>query len=189
MSFGEILLLGIGLAMDCLAVSLSKGIAAKKFFPFRAILMAVLFGLFQAGMPLIGYFAGNYFVNFISRIAPYLALVLLGIIGGKMIYEYFTQDDESAEGGKQADYSFSTLLVLSVATSIDALATGVLFVGQREVLWLAIGVIGLCSFFFSILGTYVGVSAGRRFNFPAELVGGLILVGIGLKIWIEGVIL
>lgn len=190
MSFGEILLLGVGLAMDCLAVSLSKGISARKLYPLRSLLMAVFFGLFQAGMPLIGYFAGSYFVEFISKVAPWLALVLLGFIGGKMIFEFVkAEDSDEDDVAKVEDYSLTTILVLAVATSIDALATGVLFVGHQEVLWLAVGIIGLCSLFFSLLGTYVGVTAGRTFTFPAELVGGLILIGIGLKIWIEGVIL
>lgn len=192
MNFWEILLLGVGLAMDCLAVSLSKGISAGKLYPMRTLLMAVLFGLFQAGMPLIGYFAGSYFVKLISKVAPWIALILLGFIGGKMILEFVKEknsDMNDYTAGNVEHYSLSTLLVLAVATSIDALATGVLFVGHPEILWLAVGVIGLCSLFFSLLGTYVGVTAGRTFNFPAELVGGLILIGIGLKIWLEGVIL
>lgn len=187
MGIVEIILLGIGLAMDCFAVSLSKGIAAKRVYMPGALIMALLFGLFQAGMPLIGYFAGVYFAEFISKIAPWIALVLLGFIGGKMIKEHFEGDESEGESG--ADYKLGTLLTLSIATSIDALATGLIFVSEPDVLPLAILVIGVCSTLFSLAGTMIGVFAGRKFNFPAELIGGLILVGIGLKIWIEGLFL
>lgn len=182
----EIILLGIGLAMDCFAVSLSKGIAARTFHARGAVIMALFFGLFQAGMPLIGYYAGISFSEFISRTAPWIALVLLGFIGGKMIKEHFSSKghDDKAD----ADYSMRTVLVLAVATSIDALATGLIFVGQDSAIWLAVSVIGLCSFLFSLAGTLVGAFAGSRFRFPAELAGGIILVGIGLKIWIESFI-
>lgn len=181
MTIIEIILLGIGLAMDCFAVSLSKGIAARRLNTSGALLMALLFGLFQAGMPLIGYYAGVHWTEAISKIAPWVALILLGFIGGKMIKEHFEEGEEHAD----ADYRVRTLLVLSVATSIDALATGLVFIGQSATIWLAIAVIGVCSFIFSLAGTLIGVFVGGRFKFPAELIGGLILVGIGLKIWIE----
>lgn len=187
MSLIEIILLGIGLAMDCFAVSLSKGIAARKLYAAGAATMAVFFGLFQAGMPLIGYFAGVHFASFISRVAPWIALVLLGFIGGKMIWEHFSPDDDDEHA--DADYRFGTVVVLSVATSIDALATGLIFVGQEQVIWLAVAVIGICSTLFSAAGTLLGVFVGGRFRFPAELVGGVILVCIGLKIWVEAVVL
>lgn len=180
------LLLGVGLAMDCFAVSLSKGIAARRFVS-ASILMAVLFGVFQAGMPLIGYFAGEYFSSFVQKFAPWIALVLLAYIGGKMVWEHFSESDD--EEHADADYGLKTLLIMSVATSIDALATGLIFVGQPEVIWIAVLIIGICSFVFSLGGTLLGVFVGSRFKFPAELIGGLILIGIGLKIWIEGVLL
>lgn len=187
MSIIELILLGIGLAMDCFAVSLSKGIAAKRFIPAGMVTMAVFFGLFQAGMPLIGYFAGTYFAGFISKTAPWIALVLLGFIGGKMVKEHFCPEEEDQSS---ADYGFKTIVILAIATSIDALATGLLFVSEpRMTLWLAVGIIGVCSVLFSLLGTTIGVTLGKRFHFPAELVGGLILIGIGLKIWIEGIFL
>lgn len=184
MSFIEILLLGIGLAMDCFAVSLSKGIAARKFYP-ASLVMALFFGVFQAGMPLIGYLAGEYFSTFVQKFAPWIALLLLAFIGGKMIKEHFSEDGESAS----ADYRFLTIIIMSVATSIDALATGLIFVGQPGVIWLAVSVIGVCSVLFSLLGTLLGVFVGARFKFPAELVGGIILIGIGLKIWVEALFL
>lgn len=184
MGIGEIILLGIGLAMDCFAVSLSKGVASRKLNLRGALFMAFSFGFFQAAMPLIGYLAGVSFADMISKVAPWIALVLLSFIGGKMVKEHFSPDDD--EDHADADYGLKTVLVLSVATSIDALATGIIFVGSPETMWLAVAVIGLCSFLFSLLGTVLGVFVGGRFKFPAELVGGLILIGIGLKIWIEG---
>lgn len=183
----EIIFLGIGLAMDCFAVSLSKGIAAGRMYWSKVLLMALLFGLFQAGMPLIGYYAGVHFAAFISRIAGWIALALLGYIGGKMIWEHF-HEDEDQDCQSSADYGIITLLMLSVATSIDALATGLLFIGQQDILWFAVLVIGICSFIFSFSASMIGVYAGKKFNFPAELLGGVILVCIGLKIWIESML-
>lgn len=187
MSILEIILLGIGLAMDCFAVSTAKGLAAKKFHTAGALTMALFFGLFQAGMPLIGYYAGVHFASFIASVAPWIALALLGFIGGKMIKEHFGPDD--AEDHADADYRFRTIIILSVATSIDALATGLLFVGEEGRIWLAVGTIGIFSLLLSLTGTLLGVFAGRKFRFPAELAGGIILIGIGLKIWVEGIIL
>lgn len=185
MGIVELILLGVGLAMDCFAVSLAKGMAAGRLRFWPAAVMALFFGLFQAGMPLAGYFAGSYFASLIARIAPWVALVLLGFIGGKMVKEHFSPEEEAADN----DYSIRTILVLAIATSIDALATGLIFVGQSSVLPLALSIIGVCSFAFSMAGTLIGVFAGSRFRFPANLFGGLILIGIGLKIWIEGVLL
>ena len=187
MTILELILLGIGLAMDCFAVSLSKGIAARKFYPTGLLITALFFGLFQAGMPLIGYLAGTYFASLIAKVAPWIALALLGFIGGKMVKEHFSENDD--EDHADADYTLKTIVILAVATSIDALATGLLFVNASEILWTAVAIIGICSFLFSVLGTTIGVTIGSRFRFPAELIGGLILIGIGLKIWIEGLFL
>ncbi|MBQ0025615.1 MAG: manganese efflux pump [Bacteroidales bacterium] len=191
MQLTEIILLGVGLAMDCFAVSLSKGIASGKFHKAGALAMALSFGIFQAAMPLISYFAGIRFTDLIGRISPWIALILLSFIGGKMVKDHFAERShpEEAVREKEVDYRLRTILILSVATSIDALATGLLFIGQGRTVWLAVSVIGAFSFLFSIVGTLAGVFAGKRFHFPAELVGGLILIGIGLKIWIEGIFL
>lgn len=187
MSVWEIILLGAALAMDCLAVSVAKGVSAGKLYPASALMMALSFGLFQAGMPLVGYFAGSCFASFISRFAPWIALVLLGFIGGKMIKEHF-EDDAEGENKSGSDYGFLTIIVLSVATSIDALATGLIFVGNPSSMYLAVLIIGIFSFVFSFGGTLAGVFLGTRFRFPAELVGGVILVCIGLKIFISSFI-
>ncbi len=193
MSILTIILFSIGLAMDCFAVSISKGLAvdihevfAKRQHPW---LMALLFGLFQGGMPLIGYYAGTIFRDFFSRYAGIIALLLLGYIGGKMIWEgcHKRVEEERSRGvGGSTDFSLKTLLILAVATSIDALATGVIFIPCPERLWLGISVIALGSFLFSIAGYLIGVFVGSKFKVNAELIGGIILIGIGLKIFIEG---
>lgn len=181
----SIILIGIGLAMDCFAVSISQGLVvdihevfAKRQHPW---LMAVLFGLFQGGMPLIGYYAGTLFSDFFSRYAGIIALALLGWIGGKMIYESFQKDEP-----KPVDWSARNLIVLAIATSIDALATGVIFIPYPNSLWLGISIIALSSFIFSLAGYLIGVFVGSKFRLNVELIGGLILIGIGAKIFIEG---
>ncbi len=168
--------------MDCFAVSITKGITSGKAQWGNALLMALLFGLFQGGMPLIGFFAGVAFTEQIARFDHWIALVLLGFIGGKMIWESLHEDEEVEE---HRDFSFQTLLVLAIATSIDALATGIIFVPTPEVLWLAVSVIALVSLCFSIGGYWIGVVCGKRFRFNVELLGGIILIGIGLKIFLE----
>ena len=180
----SIILIAVGLAMDCFAVSIAQGLDSDirdaKQQP-KVLLMAFLFGLFQGGMPLIGYFAGTLFADFFSRYAPWIALALLTFIGGKMLFESFGKKEEH-----KANWQLSFLLVMAVATSIDALATGVIFIPCPDKVWLGISLIALVSFLFSLLGCTIGSLFGTRFKLNAELIGGLILVGIGLKIWIEG---
>ena len=179
-----ILIIAVGLAMDCLAVSVAQGLAVKPSERPRPLLMALLFGLFQGGMPLIGYFAGSLFAAFFDTYAPWIALALLAFIGGKMVWESLHEKQETATG-----WRLSRLLILAVATSIDALATGVIFIPVPEMLWMGIGLIGLVSFLFSIAGYHVGKEMGRLFRLNLEMIGGIVLIGIGLKIWIEGVCL
>lgn len=186
-------MISVGLAMDCFAVSIAKGLAvdvhevfAKHQHPW---LMAVLFGLFQGLMPLVGYNAGTLFGDFFLQYAGIVALVLLGYIGGKMIWEgcHKGGEEEGSRGvGRAADFSLKTLLVLAIATSIDALATGVIFIPYPEQLYVGVSVIALGSFLFSIAGYLIGVFVGSKFKVNVELIGGLILIGIGLKIFIEG---
>ena len=184
----SILLIAIGLAMDCFAVSIAQGldinIRDKKQQP-KVLLMAVLFGLFQGGMPLIGYFAGTLFAEFFSRYAPWIALALLAFIGGKMIYESLTEKENSEQ---HSNWTLPFLLTMAVATSIDALATGVIFIPVPERLWIGVGIIALMSFLFSLQGSFIGSTCGKRFHVNVELIGGLILIGIGIKIWVEGFI-
>ena len=185
MSFFTIILIAIGLAMDCFAVSVCKGMAAAANRPNWGlpVLMAVLFGIFQGGMPLIGYYTGNLFANFFERFAPWIALGLLAFLGGKMIVESLKPDTCDSHS---ADFALPLLLSLSVATSIDALATGVIFIPHPEVLWLAIGMIALVSFVFAMGGYLLGLFTGQKLHFNVEFLGGLILILIGVKIFIEG---
>ena len=178
-----IIIIAIGLSMDCLAVSVAQGMQVKTAERPKPLLMAFLFGLFQGGMPLIGYSAGCIFAEFFRVYAPWIALALLAFIGGKMIWESRRRTKDESTAG----WHIPRLLFLAVATSIDALATGVIFIPVPERVWLGIGIIGLVSFLFSIGGYHIGKYMGKRFNVNVELIGGIILVLIGIKIWIEGV--
>ena len=186
MSILTIILLAIGLAMDCFAVSVCKGLASPHGYVPRYIkpmLMALLFGVFHAGMPLIGYFAGSFFASFFERFAPWIALALLGFIGGKMIFDSLKGEDDEVH---YADFSFFGLLSLAFATSMDTLATGLIFIPHPEVLWLAVGVIALTCFVFSMTGFVLGHLVGTRLRINVNILGGVILILIGLKIFIEG---
>ncbi len=185
MSWLNIILIAFGLAMDCFAVSISQGLSVKTdTIPPKPVLMALLFGLFQGGMPLIGYFAGYTFADFFRVYAPWIALTLLALIGGKMVWESLHREEEQV-----SEWEISHLLVLAVATSIDALATGVIFIPYPEMLWLSVLIIGIVSMLFSIGGYLIGKYIGKRFHMNVELIGGIILIGIGVKIWIEGFVL
>lgn len=178
----SIILIGIGLAMDCFAVSIAQGLQNGKWRNL-AILMALLFGIFQGGMPLIGYGAGTVFAFFFKRFAPWIALGLLGWIGGKMIYESL---HESTNHNRPADWSWRNMFMLAVATSIDALVTGVIFIPYAKMVWIGVSIIALCSFVFALIGYLIGVFVGQL-KVNANLIGGIILIGIGLKIFIEGI--
>ena len=188
MTIITIILLAIGLAMDCFAVSVCKGLTSPHGYVPRYIkpmLMALLFGVFHAGMPLIGYFTGSFFASFFERFAPWIALALLGFIGGKMIYDSLHDDNDEAH---LADFSFWGLLSLAFATSMDTLATGVIFIPHPEVLWLAVGVIAATCFVFSMTGFVLGHIVGARLRVNVNILGGVILILIGVKIFLEGVL-
>lgn len=179
-----IIIIAIGLAMDCFAVSIAQGLATNPqdvAIRPKPITMAILFGLFQGGMPLIGYFAGCVFADFFRVYAPWIALALLAFIGSKMIWESLHEKKKETSGWQP-----QRLLVLAIATSIDALATGVIFIPAPEKVWIGVGIIGLVSFIFSIGGYHIGRYVGTRFRVNVELIGGIILIAIGLKIWAEG---
>lgn len=188
MSILTIILLAIGLAMDCFAVSVCKGLTSPHgYVPryIKPILMALLFGVFHASMPLIGYFAGSFFASFFERFAPWIALALLGFIGGKMIYDALKDEDDEAH---LADFSFLGLLSLAFATSMDTLATGVIFIPHPQVLWLAVAIIALTCFVFSMAGFILGHIVGARLRINVNILGGVILILIGIKIFLEGVL-
>jgi len=189
----SIILLAIGLAMDCFAVSIAQGMQGTR--PRPVIQMAVLFGLFQGGMPLIAYFAGGIFADFFTRWSHWIALILLLFIGGKMLIEAMVESrelraesQEPEKSSPKAALTLGTMLILAVATSIDALSIGVLFIPVPEVLWLAIAHIAGTSTLFSLIGFWLGKTLGRHLPFNANILGGCILIAIGVKIFVEGLL-
>lgn len=177
----EILLLGIGLAMDAFAVSICKGLSMKKMNWKNAIIIALYFGIFQAIMPMIGYFLGTTFESFVTTFDHWIAFILLVLIGGNMIKESFDNEDEK----KNDKVDFKTMIVLAIATSIDALAVGITFAFFDVNLSLAVSIIGIITFFISIFGVKIGNRFGDKYQNKAELMGGVILVLLGIKILLE----
>lgn len=181
MEIFEIILIAVSLAMDAFAVSICKGLSMKKLDWKKVTIIALYFGGFQAFMPIIGYFLGSAFAEFVSSIDHWIAFILLAIIGGNMIKDSF--DDEEEKRNDKVD--FKTMIVLAIATSIDALAVGVTFAFFETNLWISILVIGVITFAMSIIGVKVGNKFGDKFQNKAELLGGIILIFIGLKILLE----
>ena len=177
----ELVLLGIGLAMDAFAVSICKGLSMKKMSWKNAIIIALYFGIFQAVMPLIGYLLGTTFESFVTSIDHWIAFILLSLIGGNMIKEAFDSEDEN----KNDKVDFKTMIVLAVATSIDALAVGITFAFFDVNLPLAISIIGIITFCISMFGVKIGNKFGDKYQNKAEFTGGLILIILGIKILIE----
>ena len=180
MNFITIIGIGVGLSMDALAVSVINGFVIKKLKIKHAFKIAFSFGFFQALMPVVGWAAGLSFRKYIQNIDHWVAFSLLCIIGGKMIYESVICREE-----KKDCLQFSALLTLSIATSIDALAVGLSFSFlQVEIIVPAI-IIGVVTFIICLIGIYVGDKIGRFIGNKLELIGGLILIIIGIKIVIE----
>lgn len=186
MHIAEILILAVGVSMDAFAVSICKGLSVCKVRPRHASLAAAWFGGFQALMPLIGYFAGVAFADIVSSVDHWIAFVLLGIIGGKMVKESFEKDVCCCT---DPDFSFRTMLAMAVATSIDALAVGVSLAFLKANIWSAVLIIGLTTGAFSAAGIYIGNIFGNRYKSKAEFAGGLILILIGAKILCEHTLL
>lgn len=177
----ELLLLSIGLAMDAFAVSICKGISMKKMNWKKAIIIGLYFGGFQALMPTMGYFLGSAFQTLITSIDHWITFILLGIIGGRMIKESFEENSENCND----DVSFKVMIVLAIATSIDALAVGITFSFLKVNIVLAVSLIGIITFSLAILGTKIGNRFGDKYESNAEFVGGTILLFLGGKILLE----
>ena len=184
MGIFDIIVIGVGLSMDAFAVAATDGIVSKPNFK-QALKIAFAFGLFQAIMPLIGFFAGSLFGEIVEKYDHWIALVLLSIIGGKMIADFF---DKNKEKESTHLLTFKALFMQAVATSIDALAVGVSFVGLTFNIFLAVGIIGATTFVLSLAAVFLGETCGKFLADKATLVGGIILIAIGLKIFIEGII-
>ena len=181
MSILEILLLGIGLSMDAFAVSICKGLSAKRLQTRHYLIIGAWFGGFQALMPTIGFFLGSTFEQYITAFDHWVAFVLLSAIGAGMIKESLSKEESNGNDS----FSFKTMLLLALATSIDALAVGVTFAFLQVNIAPAITIIGCTTFVISIAGVYVGNVFGSRYKSRAELTGGVILILIGLKILLE----
>lgn len=181
MSFVELLLIAIGLSMDAFSVSICKGLTTKKFSWRMALVCGLWFGFFQALMPIIGYFLGAQFQEMIEAYDHWIAFGLLFLIGANMIREAVWGKEESQDGS----LGFKTMLLLAIATSIDALAVGVSFACIRVKLWSSVIVIGLTTLAFSVLGVKIGNVFGSKYEKSAEIIGGIILILIGLKILLE----
>lgn len=186
MTLLEIFLIGIGLSMDAFAVAICKGLAMpNKVDKKGALLIALYFGVFQAVMPTLGWLLGSQFARYVTRLAPWIAFILLAWIGGDMIRESLSKEEREEE--ETGSVSHKELLVLAVATSIDALAVGVTFSVLELAVSIAVAVIliGCTTFVISLAGVYVGNVFGAKYKSKAEFVGGAILILIGVKILLE----
>lgn len=181
MSFLELFILAVALSMDAFAVAICKGLATKKVRIKHMAICGAWFGVFQALMPLIGYFLGSLFRDYIVAVDHWIAFVLLAIIGVNMIKEAFECCCEQANDS----FAFGTMLTMAVATSIDALAAGISLAMSDADIWLSVVLIGVITFTLSALGVKVGNVFGSRYQKPAQLVGGIALVVMGFKILLE----
>jgi putative Mn2+ efflux pump MntP len=185
MGFVELLLLAVGLSMDACAVSICKGLCMRKATLKAQAICGVWFGGFQALMPLIGFFLGTLFADAIEAVDHWVAFVLLALIGANMLKEAFEKKADSCDAN-EADLSAKTMLVMAIATSIDALAVGISLAMAGDVnIFLAVVLIGITTFLLSAVGVKVGNVFGSRFEKKAQLCGGVILVLLGLKILLE----
>lgn len=184
--FIELFLLGIGLAMDAFAVSVCKGLGMRRLNKKQTLIIGLYFGGFQALMPLIGWLLGSQFQKYITSIDHWIAFILLGFIGGKMMIEAIREwNEEETVDVMDAPLDHKNMLVLAVATSIDALAVGITFAFLDTPIIEAITIIGITTMVISIIGVVVGNFFGSRYKSKAEFIGGLILVLLGLKILLE----
>ena len=180
MSFIELFLIAVGVSMDAFAVSISKGLCTKEV-NFRCMTTAGLyFGLFQAGMPLIGYYLYNILESAITEVDHWIAFILLVAIGTNMLIEAGKKEEDT-----DASFSFKRMFPLAIATSIDALAIGITLGALNTNIFFAIIIIGITTFLFSFMGVKIGGIFGNRYEAKAKIVGGIILVCIGIKILIE----
>ncbi len=186
MGFAEIIVLAVSLSMDAFAVALCKGLALKKINLKNCIIVGAWFGTFQGLMPLIGYLLGNTFAEKITSIDHWIAFVLLALIGGNMIKESLSKEEECCDDS----LGFKTMLVMAIATSIDALAVGVSFAftdfNPDWFVYIAFILIGIITFTLSSIGVKTGNIFGTKYKSKAEFAGGAILILLGLKILLEG---
>ena len=181
MTIIEIILIAIGLAMDAFAVSICKGLSMKKMSWKKALIVGAYFGIFQGLMPVIGYFLGSTFEALVTQIDHWIAFILLTLIGANMLKEAFGKECESCNDS----VDFKTMIMLAIATSIDALAIGISFAFLKTNIILAALVIGSITFAICVIGVKIGNKFGNKYEKKAEIAGGLILVFMGIKILLE----
>ena len=185
MSLGELFILAVGLSMDAFAVAICKGLSLQKMEWRHGLLAGLYFGGFQAAMPFLGYLLGVRFQEAITSVDHWIAMILLGLIGVNMVKEALGQ----GEGEADPSFSVKAMLPLAIATSIDALAVGVTFAFLKVRILPAVSFIGITTFVLSAAGVKVGNVFGSRYKARAELAGGLILIGMGVKILLEHTLL
>lgn len=194
----SVFLSGVSLSMDAFAVSICNGMIYKNLDKKRAVSMPAVYGIFQAVMPILGFYVGLVLLKFIDPFDHWIAFLLLLFIGGKMVLDGAKEYRMKEEEIKPKNYSFKEVLVQGVATSIDALAVGfslnAMLAGLNNVqlwAWISVIIIGLTTFTITLVGVIIGVRIGKLFKKKAcvaEIIGGLVLIGIGLKILIEGLL-
>ncbi len=181
MGIFEFFLIGIGLAMDAFAVAICKGVSIKKLNWNQSIIVGTYFGMFQAGMPVIGYILGLSFENLVRQIDHWITFILLTAIGINMIKQIFSKGQENHNDKIDA----KTMIVLALATSIDALAVGIAFAFFDINIWYVASIIGIITFVLSFIGVKIGNNFGKKYEKKAELFGGIILILMGIKIMLE----
>ncbi len=189
MGIFELFFIAVGLAMDAFAVSICKGLNMTKINYKNAGIIALFFGVFQAGMPLIGYFLGSNFQKYIESIDHWIAFGLLAFIGGQMIFEVCRGEEDEAVDENGDELDIRQLFMLAIATSIDALAVGItLALLQGTSVWISVSIIGIITFIISFAGVIIGNKFGNKYEKKAELAGGIILILIGIKIVFDHVL-
>ena len=184
MGFLELLLIAVGLSMDAFAVSVGKGLGMRAFNARHAAVIALFFGAFQAFMPVVGWLLGAQFAHFVTSVAHWIAFALLAFVGGKMLWDAFHEDDADDHASDQ-HLDLRELVLLAVATSIDALAVGVSFAFLDVAIAPAAALIGVVTFALSFAGVAIGNQFGGRWEKPSTIAGGVILILIGVKIVID----
>lgn len=184
MNFWEILLTAIGLSMDAFAVSVTNGLCCTELNRKQSLQMGICFGIFQGLMPLTGFMLGKAFEQYITAIDHYVALILLGYIGGKMVYDAIQEAKQ--EQSESYVLTFRMMILQGIATSIDALAAGVSFAALANIhICYAVIEIAVITCLLSLTGIRVGKQSGKKLGSRALLTGGIILIGLGWKIFIE----
>ncbi len=184
MTFPTLVFIALGVSADAFAVALTQGLRMRRLLIKNALIVAGAFALFQVAMPLIGWAIGSLFADYITAVDHWIAFALLALIGGKMLWEALRPDREAETAAPQG-LRWRELLVLSFATSVDALAVGISFAFLEVNIWGAVTLIGITTLVLSLAAVAIGHRVGARFQRPAELAGGVVLIFIGVQVLLE----